>query len=179
MENTYTPPNSHFLQKAHEKVVNLYASTSSVPAKISVPQPYQFNYVLLASVDTSTQSFSISTLSENDFKEKLTNWAFNKERDIFELKSVVEWQRKCLDYQSIYSAYLLGMLNEEEFERDSDEYASDIRDITKEAIVSTVDRLNRLVDCKFTVADIASYLQTDTSIVFDALEHTSNRIKSF
>jgi hypothetical protein len=168
-----------YLNPISEKDVNLYTTTSSTPARVSVPPQNQVDYVLLASVNTSTQSLAISAWRSIDFEKQLNVWAFEKERDISELKSVVLWQKKCLTYQSIYSAFLLGILTEEEFEHDSEEYTSDIRDVTKEEILSTVDRLNRLLEFKFTVFDFANYLQTDPSVVSDAIESTNDQIRHF
>jgi hypothetical protein len=154
-------------------------ATTSAPSMVSVPEQNQTGFVSLVYVDTSTQSLPIVTWERADFRGKLVSWFVEKERDIFELKSVTKWQKKCLDYQSVYNAYLLGSLTEEEFETDSDEYTSDIREISTEEILATINRLNKLLDFKLTASDFASYLQTDTSVVSDAIESINEKIPYF
>jgi hypothetical protein len=149
---------------------DVYTKISSASDGVSLPEHDQFDLIAMVAVDTSTQSYSISTWKTIEFRNKLISWALEKDRDIFELKSVTTWQKKCLDYQSVYNAYLLGSLTEEEFEKDSDEYTTEIRNISKNEILSTFARLNRLLEFHISTSDLASYLQTDSSSVSDALE---------
>lgn len=169
MENIYKHNQYIFQENDSDEDLTLY-TTSSTLARVAIPSNQRHeDYFCLASVDTSTQAFSISAWKSTDIREKITTWALEKERDIFELKSVTKWQKKCLDYQSVYNAYLLGAISEDEFEHDSDEYTSDLRSLAQDEIISTVERLNKLLDFKLTIDDIASYLQTEPSAIAEAI----------
>lgn len=121
-------------------------------------------------VDNSTRSMSIYSCHTSDFKEQM-DWQFAwHQRDVEKLKKYATWQRKYIDFQATYAAFLLGALSEEEFEKDSEEYAPNIRDMSVDEVVYEIEHLSNLVDFDLRSVELAEFLETDQSIVDEALE---------
>lgn len=91
-------------------------------------------------------------------------------RDVQALKIVVNWQRKSLCYQSVYNAYLLGAINEGEFEEESDAYISETKTLPIQDVADVIVRLDRLLDFELGNAELAEHLEVPIQSVEQAVQ---------
>jgi hypothetical protein len=121
-------------------------------------------------VNTSTRSVFIQSWKTAELNSHLDLWRADKDRDIEALKIVANWQRKYINYQAVYSAYLIGAINEQQFEAEAEEYVSGAARIEPKLIAPLISRLHRLLDFKLNDNEIAEYLEVDLDSVTKALD---------
>lgn len=102
---------------------------------------------------------------------KCVHELLNRKNDVVDtLRGIVHWQKRRLDYQAIYSAYLLGAIGEKEFEEDSEEFSNEIRNISFDDLVSAISKIRRATDLDFATADFADYFSAEASSIIPAIE---------
>lgn len=121
-------------------------------------------------VDQSTRSVRVFSIPTVELAKKIDVFYSGSERDVVLLKKFATWQRKYIDFQATYSAYLLGALSEDEFEADSEQYAPQIRKLEPQAIVEEIQELARLLEFGLRPAELAEYFETEQSVINAALE---------
>lgn len=121
-------------------------------------------------VDNSTRSMYISSKPTREFAKQLYSYFDDTAADLKRVKSFARWQRKYIDFQATYSAFLLGALTEEEFEADSEQYAPKLREIDPEWLAPEIARLTELLEFGVAPAQLAEYFETDQAVVQAALE---------
>lgn len=109
----------------------------------------------------------------NDVRDQLVASHDSLYKDIDALKVVVNWQRKSLNYQSVYNAYLIGLMTEEEFDKESDSYISEIKEAPIDQVAEVVQRLDRLLDFKLSEAELAEHLE----VPLEAVEQAVNMLR--
>lgn len=92
---------------------------------------------------------------------QLTAWASAVEQDVQVLKHVTNWQKRRLDYQALYNAFLLGAISEEDFVSDAEQFVTEIRETQPEQIVSKYEQVSRLLDFELSVADFADFMDAE------------------
>ena len=86
------------------------------------------------------------------------------------LRSVILWMQAKINYQALYTAYLLNSsMSEDEFEKQADKFTVHQKDIPVEQIASGIKRIRSLTWMEFSVSDYASYFQCSEESVQDAL----------
>lgn len=120
---------------------------------------------------TTSAHGHISFCETDAFKETLMAAVVQKDKDIWRLKTVTNWQKHRLDYQSVYSAYLLGAISEPEFVEEAEKFSSDYREMRPAEIVATIQDLSRLLEFKLSVADYADYLGVEQDAVMSAVQN--------
>ncbi|MFS8973845.1 hypothetical protein PO002_04925 [Cupriavidus necator] len=98
-------------------------------------------------------------------QQRLQAWASAKEHDVAALKRVTRWQKRRLDYQALYNAYVLGAVSEDDFLKDAEEFSSDIKEVSEAQIAENISHLSRLLDFELTASDYADFMDTETYIV--------------
>ncbi|MDO8048498.1 hypothetical protein O3301_08465 [Janthinobacterium sp. SUN211] len=121
-------------------------------------------------VDNSTKSMFIQSKPTREFAKQLYGYFDGAAADLQRVKKFARWQRKYIDFQATYSAYLLGALTEEEFEADSEQYAPRLREIDPELLAPEIARLTELLEFGVAPAQLAEYFETDQTVVQAALE---------
>ncbi|WP_208278607.1 MULTISPECIES: hypothetical protein [Bacteria] len=90
--------------------------------------------------------------------------------DVEVLKKYAKWQRKYIDYQATYAALLLGAISEEDFEKDAEQYAPDIKDLPLESIIPEIAQLESLLDFDLRTQELADYFEAEPNTINQALE---------
>ncbi|GJI96182.1 hypothetical protein RugamoR57_29000 [Duganella caerulea] len=146
-----------------------YAGAATiVPHSLTIP-PFRSDTVHRVVIDTATKYVSINSYQTTELVSAFGSAAFQSHCDVEALKVVANWQRKYINYQSVYSAYLIGALDDKEFEEEANAYVSEARSVSPESLVDIVGRLNRLLDFKLSDSEMAEYLEVDTESVEKAL----------
>ena len=169
MSNSFFPVDQNFVSS----VSNFFPTT--IHGQLSVQG--RVDFFCTAIVDSSTRSFTVAAWESSEFNTRLTSWALQKEADISELKSVVAWQKHRIDYQAVYAAYLLGATTEEDYLRDSEQYVCELQRIDSERFFEVVKRLERLLDFKISIADLADYLKVDPASVASEISSGLERLE--
>ncbi len=90
----------------------------------------------------------------------------------------IKWQKKRIDYQATYQAFLLGAMTEEEFKEESSKYTITLRDVTDfEALNNELMKMSvALRDFDFTLADAADFLQVSLADLHTAISSSPNEV---
>lgn len=97
--------------------------------------------------------------------------------DLAALTTVVNFQRKYINYQATYSAFLLGTLSEEEFEQESDAFLVEERSLPPEEIAPMIERIDRLLDFSLTDREIGEYLEVDRASLEAGLSYLRDKAR--
>lgn len=142
-----------------EKLLDFYSardsfelSSSVVP--VTIPVAWQNDVVMRV---VQSDAGAVVSLSPTSYLvARMNHFLFEKDKDISVLKEVVNWQRKQIDYNAVYNAYLLGAIDDDQFDADSEEFIVDFKRCDPVAVEEKLARLNRLLDIKLTGSDVSS-----------------------
>jgi hypothetical protein len=153
------------------------SSTATEPVAGS-PSPKGFigDTITRTLIDSTTQSVYSSSWPTEDINRQIEWYLSRKNDDVASLKKYANWQRKYIDFQATYTAYLLGALTEEEFENESQQYAPDIKSLTVEQVLPEIGRLTRLLDFDLRATELSEYLETEPSVINKALELVNKQL---
>jgi hypothetical protein len=101
---------------------------------------------------------------------QLNAWHDNLQADINALKVVTKFQRKYINYQATYNAFLLGTLTEDEFDVESDAYVSEEKKVDPLNLAPIVERLKRLLEFPLTDRELGEYLEVDYESIVAAIK---------
>lgn len=100
----------------------------------------------------------------------LWDWYKEKNLELQTLNSLVHWQHKLLDYNSHYCAFLLGQVDEEEFEHISESFAYETKDVDPSVLTPLIDQIYKLTEIEYTPSDLAGFFECRTENVVSALK---------
>lgn len=95
-------------------------------------------------------------------------------RKVNTLKCIVKWQRQKLDYQAMYTAYLLGTLPEDEFLKDSDRYVAlpCLNVAPAESLGEQVAEISQLTEGLLDPVDTAEFLGLEVDDVLRVIDRS-------
>lgn len=125
--------------------------------------------VRLISDDTAAVFFKVYETS--DVHAYFNEWANSLYRDINTLKSVVQWQHNLIDYNSIYQAFLMEQLTDDEFEDEAQKFVYEPMPVDPDELTSDLRRVYELTNIPYTPSDISSLFKCTHE---DALHAISN-----
>lgn len=120
-------------------------------------------------VDSTTKSLTIASWPTIEAMSYFRQKQLSYDEDIEILKKITEWQHRNIEYQATYSAYLLGAIDEAEFEIDSQEYVSEIKEIPPEQIAPTIEKIVSLLSFQLSPSELAEYFEVDLNTINQAL----------
>jgi len=106
---------------------------------------------------------------------KLLAWHDSLMADVDALVNVAVFQRKYINYQATYNAFLLGALSEEEFEEESDAHMVEEKQFPPEVLAPVLKRLERLLPFDLNQRELGEYLEADQKSIQQALEYLSHQ----
>lgn len=118
--------------------------------------------MLHRTISSATSVVSTMSWPTSFVTGKLDAWHESLQADINALKTVANFQRKYINYQATYNAFLLGTLTEDEFDVESDAYISEERKVDAVELAPLIDRLKRLLDFELTDRELGEYLEVDS-----------------
>lgn len=127
-------------------------------------------------VDGVTQSIYSASWPTAEVNKGIEWYLSKRNEDVSVLQKYAKWQRKYIDFQATYAAFLLGAISEDEFETDSQQYAPNIREIATDELIPKIEHLAELLDFDLRASELAEYFETEQSIANKALEGANCRI---
>ena len=122
-------------------------------------------------VETSTLEVHCKSWSGQEFFYSMYERQIELLHDVDALKKVTKWQKKHIEYQSVYNAFVLGAMTEEEFEEESEPYIANSENVPAEVLAPLITRLNRLLDFKLSDTEFSEYLEVELQSVEDAMRY--------
>lgn len=116
-------------------------------------------------VTTTAHGTHFAAYPTNQFASALHALLAQKDADIFLLKDIAKWQKKRLDYQGIYNAYLLEAIDEDEFVAEADKYATEFKTAIPEQIRDGMIHINGLLGFQLDQSDFADYFGVEVNDV--------------
>jgi len=99
------------------------------------------------------------SVEKREIKTHIENRCLNFENDIQILANVVKSQKKLIEYNAIYNAFLLGQISEEEFIEESESYAYSPQHIDTEILLNNLKCLFKYIGSDFTSSELADIFQ--------------------
>lgn len=124
---------------------------------------------LIFRVKSDAQSTTVVCTNTQTIQDNFNVYLFRYSQDIELLCSVIFWQKKTIDYQSLHTAFLLNSLSEEDFEQEAEKFIVHQKNVPLEKIASIVERLHTLIGIKFDTSDYSDYFQCSQENVMDGL----------
>ena len=119
-------------------------------------------------VTTTAQGTQFFSCQTSQFAAVFNSFIAQKDDDIATLKRIASWQKRRLDYQSVYSAYLLEAIDEEEFIAEAEKFATEYNKVDFAKISSGIQQIQRLLDFEFDYSDYADYFGVEIGDVIEA-----------
>lgn len=123
-------------------------------------------FVRLSKDITSTWRVGVANVDTDG----LFHWMQSTHQETQTLKSLVHWQHKLLDYNSHYCAFLLGQVNEDEFEGIAESFSYETRDLNPALLTPMIEQIYKLTEIEYTPSDLAGFFECRTENVVDALK---------
>lgn len=99
-----------------------------------------------------------------------TNSLVNLMKDSELLLKIVEWQRELLEYNAVYSAFLLGKMDEVEFKKEVSRFVKQVTPRPRHYIIFMRNYMRRITGVEYCNSDLAHFLQCPVSSVEEAIE---------
>ncbi|MFZ2170650.1 MAG: hypothetical protein WAW61_13565 [Methylococcaceae bacterium] len=119
--------------------------------------------------DNQCKTISVTSTQTQTITDVFNAYRIRYDRDVELLCSVIYWQKKTIDYQALYTAFLLNALSEEDFEQEAEKFTVHQKDVPPEKIASVVNQLDSLLELTFDTSDYADYFQCSQKNVIDGL----------
>ena len=159
-------------------VTVLQSTVSSGSEEFRMPltagQIQHFDHIFRITTDLYTQTLVARSWQTGEVEARISAWVDEKLSDSRLLCSFAVWQKKKLDYNGVYAAYLLDGMTEEEFVEEAQKYAKELEVRDPCFIVEVTEKLMRLLPFELTTADIADFLNTEPRLVLAAISSAVN-----
>jgi len=91
------------------------------------------------------------------------------EQDISLLSRVIVWQRRTIEYNALYTAFLLDAMTEEEFEEESEKFLVRKQHVDVSKIASEISRIEKLTGLEFDTSDYAGFFSCSQENVMQGM----------
>ncbi len=132
-----------------------------------------FDYIFRVTY-TSSSTTAIGLTKTETFRSNIENICLNFESDIQILANVVKSQKKLIEYNAIYNAFLLGQISEEEFIEESENYAYSPKNIDNQILLNKLKCLLKYTGDVFTSSELAEIFQCKHENVEEILKQLPN-----
>lgn len=119
--------------------------------------------------DIQSRTITFAYCDTQTIKDNLERFRCQYTQDVKLLSSVILWQKKTIDYQALYTAFLLNSVSEEVFEEEAEKFMVHQQVVLPEKIAADISRLDALVGVKFDTSDYADYFQCSQQNMMEAL----------
>lgn len=126
------------------------------------------DYLVRLSKETTSTTWGIQVASVNT--NRLGCWLQSTQQEMQTLKGLINWQHKLLDYNSHYCAFLLGQIDEDDFEGIAESFSYETKDVRPELLTPIMEQIYRLTEIEYTPSDLAGFFECKTENVVQALK---------
>ena len=123
-------------------------------------------FVRLSKDITSTWAVRVASVDS----DVLYHLMQSKYQETQTLKGLIHWQHKLLDYNSHYCAFLLGQVDEDEFEGIAESFSYETKDLNPELLTPIIEQIYKLTEIEYTPSDLAGFFECRTENVVQALK---------
>ena len=148
--------------------MRLTTVTESTGTNVQHKSTEAVDYVVRFSKEITSTSWDVQA-TRLDTSE-LWCWIQLKQQEMQTLKGLVGWQHKLLDYNSHYCAFLLGQVEDDEFEKIAESYSYETKDANPDSLTPVIEQIYRLTEIEYTPSDLASFFGCRTENVVEALK---------
>jgi hypothetical protein len=121
--------------------------------------------------DYFTQTVVPPRWTTSQILDGIVHWTNERAIDVDLLKEFAAWQKRKLDYDGVYAAWLLEAMSEHEFIEEAKKFAVVLGERDPKHVVDVAERLARLLPFDLTTAEIAEFLKTEPRSVLSAIAH--------
>ncbi|WP_035952013.1 hypothetical protein [Burkholderia multivorans] len=152
------------------KTVTTTSSSEEWRIQLDASQALQpFDHLVRVSTDLLTQSIVGQRWDTADFMRGVMQWANDRTGEVDLLASFAAWQKSKLDYNAVYTAWLMEAMSEEEFEEEALKYTVEIDDQDPRRVVQVAEKLANLLPFEISTSDLAAFLHADPRAVLDSI----------
>ena len=116
------------------------------------------------------KTFTMRYADTQTVMDGINNYIFQHSQNIELLRSVIFWQKRTIDYQALYTAFLLESISEEDFETESDKFMIHYNRVEPEHIAHDIDKMDSLIGIDFDTSDYSDFFQCDQENVMEGLK---------
>lgn len=153
-------------KEAHTPPLESYSAASSNKLDIL--------FRLQTASTPTTNRYSLKIAPTSAVTSRFWQLIEHKNFELRVLSGVVSAQKRMLDYSSLYAAFLLEQLSEEEFVEETQNFVIQPENLSDDELAQ---KLKVLFDCNgldFTVSDLADIFSVDEAHVRNAMERVKN-----
>jgi hypothetical protein len=145
--------------------------TNITSAQTLEPIPPQREVDVIARFTSDVSgSVNVSWSKTQEVVGAMRSWAFQKTHEIDTLVGVIRWQRRLLDYNAHYNAYLLDQMSDRQFEKIAHSFLYEPKDCDALDLITRISTILELTDIDFTPSEFADLFQCKADIVLKAVE---------
>lgn len=120
------------------------------------------------------KAITLTSTNTQTIRDGLDTYHNQHKQDINLLRSVIFWLRNNLDYDGVYTAFLLGCLSEEEFEEESEKFTVYEEFVDPIKIAQDIQKMYSLIGVDFDTSDYAGYFKCSQENVMEGLKLLKN-----
>ena len=151
-----------------------YVSTFSASSLVTENSSNNTNQDFLVRYQDKDGIKTLTTTETQIIRDGLNAYHYQHGQDIVLLRSVILWQRNNIDYNGLYTAFLLGCLSEEEFEEESEKFTIYEEFVDPIKIASDINRIYSLTGVDFDTSDYAGYFKCSQENIMTGLKQLKN-----
>lgn len=91
------------------------------------------------------------------------------QQDISLLSRVIVWQRRTIEYNALYTAFLLDAMTDDEFEEEANKFLVTQQSVDASQIASEMSRIEELTELKFDTSDYADFFRCSQENVMQGM----------
>ena len=155
---------------------DLRPSTSShvVPELLSGVSVNDGDMLFRVVPEDNFKTVTITSVNTQTVVDGLNTYLAQHSQNTELLRSVIYWQKRTIDYQALYAAFLLDSLSEEDFEQEAYKFTIHLKRIPPEKIAFDIEQLDSLIGIKFDTSDYSDYFQCSQENVMEGLRLLSS-----
>lgn len=120
------------------------------------------------------ETITITSVKTQTVVDGLNTYLAQHSKNTELLRSVIYWQKRTIDYQALYAAFLLDSLSEEDFEHEAEKFTIHQKRILPEKIAFDIEQLDSLIEIKFDTSDYSDYFKCSQENVMEGLRLLSS-----
>jgi len=125
-------------------------------------------------LEDGRKAITVTSTNTQIIRDGLNAYHGQHEQDINLLRSVIFWLRNNLNYDGVYTAFLLGCLSEEEFEEESEKFTVYEEFVDPIKIAQDIQKMYSLIGVDFDTSDYAGYFKCSQENVMEGLKLLKN-----
>ncbi|WP_175907340.1 hypothetical protein [Burkholderia sp. BCC1640] len=153
-------------------VTNTIESTQSVGYVESSEyfgQVANIDHLIRVSTDLQTLSLTAHVWETKEVAARFNRLIAERMQDLRLVVDFAAWQKKKIDYDGVYQAFLLDAITDEQFMEESERFAVEIAKRDTQFVAETADKLAELLPFELSTSDLAEFFSCEQRDVVAAI----------